>query len=237
MKFLVAGTARNIIKTWDIAKVSLSRIFETIENYTCVIVESNSDDTSLEVLQNWASEDSRRTVISLGNLEGLRTQRIARCRNEYLQYITDHDYLLVVDLDDILRIQDTFKEQLQSCFTRNDWDCIGSNRLGKYYDLWALRCEKLGVIDDILSKNTPRFIKGRFRILTHEEYFSRYVTPLRKNIPIDSEWIYCTSAFGGMVLYKTSAIQGHIYNGDTTCEHISFNEGLRIFINPKFISG
>jgi glycosyltransferase involved in cell wall biosynthesis len=237
MKFLVAGTARNITKTWDIAKLSLSRIFETIQNYTCVIVESNSDDNSLEVLQNWASEDSRRTVISLGNLEGLRTQRIARCRNKYLKYITDHDYLLVVDLDDVLRIQDTFKEQLESCFLRNDWDAIGSNRLYKYYDLWALRCEKLGVIDDILTKNVSRFVQGKLRALTNEEYISCYVTPMQKNIPITDDWIECTSAFGGMALYKTFAIRGHWYNGDKTCEHISFNEGLRIFINPKFISG
>jgi len=237
MKFLVAGTARNITKTWDIAKLSLSRIFETIENYTCVIVESNSDDTSFQVLKNWASEDSRRTVISLGNLEGSRTQRIARCRNEYLKYITDHDYLLVVDLDNVLRIQDTFKEQLESCFLRNDWDAVASNRLDKYYDIWALRSQTLGIMDDIFTRRRTGYIGGKVRNFNYREYYAYYVEPLKKNIPITSDWISCTSAFGGMALYKTSAIRGHSYDGNITCEHISFNQGLRMFINPNFISG
>jgi glycosyltransferase involved in cell wall biosynthesis len=237
MKYLVAGTCRNILPYWKEVSTSLQKIFDSLYLYECVIVESNSEDDTFNTVKEWALEQTNVKVISLGKLEGSRTQRIARCRNEYLKYITDHDYLLVVDLDDILKIQDTFKEQLYSCFFSNGWDAIGSNRLGNYYDLWALRCEKLGITYDIIVNNPPIFIKGQFRPLTRSEYFKRYILPFRKNIPVDSEWIECTSAFGGMALYKTSAIRGHTYNGDTTCEHVSFNKGLRMFINPRFISG
>jgi len=60
---------------------------------------------------------------------------------------------------------------------------------------------------------------------------------LFKNIPTSTGFIPCTSAFGGMVLYKTKSIINKTYNGDDTCEHISFNEGLKMYINSEFISG
>jgi glycosyltransferase involved in cell wall biosynthesis len=238
MKYIVAGTARNITKTWEIAKVSLSHIFKAIEEYTCIIIESNSDDNSLQLLQDWASEDSRRTVISLGTLIGSRTQRIAKCRNEYLKYITNEDFLIVVDLDDVLQIQENFKEQLDSCFVRNQWDAIGSNRLEKYYDIWALRSQQLGVTFDCWEEarkysKKKITLKGFIMIFDRQTYVDKY----QINIPITSDWIECQSAFCGMVLYKVQSIKGRKYDGDITCEHINFNKGLQMFINPKFISG
>jgi hypothetical protein len=238
MKYIVAGTCRNILQYWEEVSKSLQKIFDSLDSYDCVIVESNSQDDTFNKVSEWALKQANVKVISMGNLEGSRTQRISRCRNEYLKYITDHDYLLVVDLDDILRIQDNFKEQLNSCFSRNDWDAIGCNRLGDYYDVWALRSEQLGVTFDCWEKAHKNFktkitSKGIFKIIDKQKYVDKYI----QNIPITSNWIECTSVFAGMVLYKTSAIKGHSYDGNTTCEHISFNKGLRIFINPEFISG
>ena len=112
MKYIVAGTCRNILQYWEEVSKSLQKIFDSLDSYDCVIVESNSQDDTFNKLSEWALKQANVKVISMGNLEGSRTQRISRCRNEYLKYITDHDYLLVVDLDDILRIQDNFKEQL-----------------------------------------------------------------------------------------------------------------------------
>jgi glycosyltransferase involved in cell wall biosynthesis len=238
MKYLVAGTCRNISSTWSAVKVSLEKIFSALDSYDLVIVESNSDDNTLQLLRSWSYEKQNIKIISMGNLEGSRTQRISRCRNEYLKYITDHEYLLVVDLDDVLRIQDNFKEQLDSCFLRNDWDCIACNRLGKYYDIWALRCKKIGINFDCwemankygITKLTSR---GFQKVADRKNYVDKFMI----NIPQNSQWIPCISGFCGMALYKTSAIKSKKYNGDKTCEHIAFNKGLRIFINPKFISG
>jgi hypothetical protein len=58
-----------------------------------------------------------------------------------------------------------------------------------------------------------------------------------KVIPSESAWIECQSAFGCMALYKTASIVNRRYDGRKTCEHVSFHAGLRIFINPTFISG
>lgn len=238
MKFLVAGTCRNISSFWGTVQLSLEKIFSVLDSYDMVIVESNSSDNTLELLRNWSIGKENVKVISMGNLEGSRTQRIGRCRNEYLKYITDHEYLLVVDLDDILKIQDGFQEQLSSCFSRNDWDCVASNRSGRYYDIWALRCKQLGVTFDcweVANRNAKTIMtsQGFKKIPDRKNYVDKFMTI----IPQNSGWIHCTSAFCGMALYKTSAIKSKKYDGNKTCEHVEFNKGLRMFINPKFISG
>jgi len=238
MKYLVAGTCRNISSTWDVVQLSLEKIFSVLDSYDMIIVESNSDDNTLELLRIWSQGKENIKVISMGNLEGSRTQRISRCRNEYLKYITDHDFLLVVDLDDILNIQDNFQEQLSSCFSKDDWDCIASNRLYEYYDIWALRCKQLGVTFDCWELAT-KYAKNILTSRGFQKFRDRknYVDKFMVNIPQNSPWISCESAFGGMALYKTSSIKHHIYDGDKTCEHVEFNKGLRIFINPFFLSG
>jgi hypothetical protein len=238
MKYIIAGTCRNISPFWPNVQLSLEKIFQGLDSYDMVIVESNSDDNTLDLLTTWSQGKQNIKVISMGNLQGTRTQRIGRSRNEYLKYITDHTHLLVLDLDDILNIQDNFHEQLSSCFLRDDWDCVASNRLNKYYDIWALRSLELGCTFDCLEMAnkystavlTPQGLK---KIPDNKNYVDKFIV----NIPQNSHWIPCESAFGGMALYKTSAIKNHMYDGNKTCEHVEFNKGLRIFINPKFISG
>jgi hypothetical protein len=52
--------------------------------------------------------------------------------------------LIVVDLDDILNIEADFKQQILHCFKyKKYWDAVSANRVGEYYDIWALRSEKL----------------------------------------------------------------------------------------------
>ena len=76
-------------------------------------------------------------------------------------------------------------------------------------------------------------LQGVKKILDYKNYVHKF----KIHIPQHSNWILCESAFGGMALYKTSSIIGHIYDGNQTCEHVEFNKDLRIFINPFFISG
>jgi glycosyltransferase involved in cell wall biosynthesis len=236
MKCLVAGTCRDIEKYWNNTQKCLSTIFDSLDDYKCVIVESNSSDNTLNLLKEWERQDSRRTVISLGMLnEHSRTKRIAQGRNEYLKYTTDFEYMLVIDLDDILDIEHSFRQQLASCFQRTDWDAIASNRKGEYYDIWALRSREMGIDFDCLhmaSRKTAVLLGSR----GFQKPYDYYVTRFQKHIPRNSNWIECQSAFGGMALYKTASIKNN-YNGDQTCEHVSFHRGMKIFINPQFISG
>jgi glycosyltransferase involved in cell wall biosynthesis len=260
MKLLIAGAARDIEKYWPTTQRSLDTIFNSISDYKCVIVESNSSDNTLSVLNKWAKDDSRRIILSLGHLnEQVRTKRIAQARNTYLKYFKDnnlfdsYDYLIVLDLDDILNIPKTFSNQLKSCFNCQDenWDAMASNRKDKYYDIWALRSDSeilncdfdcINIkYDQIRSIRCPHTntIKTQ-KIISENNKALQYIkdpSSLFKNIPTSTGFIPCTSAFGGMVLYKTKSIINKTYNGDETCEHISFNEGLKMYINSEFISG
>ena len=240
---IIAGCARNISHFWESTEKSLQIIFDSLPTYKCFIIESNSEDNTLDLLQKWAAKDSRRTVVSLGRLtEPSRPRRIGICRNKYMElakpYFSEFPHIIILDLDDALKIHSNFKEQLNSCFLRNDWDCIASNRLDKYYDIWALRSYELGIDFDCwemankygITKLTSR---GFQKILDRKKYVDKFMI----NIPQNSRWILCQSAFGGMALYKTSAIKSKKYDGDNTCEHVEFNKGLRIYINPYFISG
>jgi hypothetical protein len=257
MNVIIAGAARDIEKYWENTKKSLDIIFKSVDNYLCIIVESNSTDNSLQCLNNWANNDSKKVIISLGKQDLLiRTQRIATARNTYMNYINDNklyntfNYLLVVDLDDALNIEDNFKEQLNSCFKITDWDAIASNRNDKYYDIWALR-SKSEILncdfdcnnhdDDRLSISFCRY-SGRKLVNKvcdnpRKNEYMQNPASLNKNIPRDTGFIECSSAFGGMALYKTNAICDKLYNGDLTCEHLSFHSGLKMYINTEFISG
>lgn len=244
MRCLIAGTGRNIAKTWTIASKSLQKIFDSLEDYQCVLVESNSGDTSWQLLQEWESSDSgRRHVFTLGDLkEPSRTKRIAQCRNLYLDYFKsrqlfeEYPHLLVVDIDDILQIESSFKQQLQSCLNANkEWDAIASNRKMTYYDIWALRSSEMGCTFDCWEMAAA--YKPKYKFGLNQTGTQKYVTSFMKHIPRNSKWIECQSAFGGMAVYKTASIQDRRYNGDQTCEHVAFHQGLKMYINPEFISG
>jgi hypothetical protein len=263
MKLLIAGTCRDIEQYWENTKKSLEIIFNSVEDYICVIVESNSSDNTLNCLNDWAkhTDKSKRIIISLGKLDEIqyhRTMRIAKGRNTYMQYFRDnnffnnneYEYMLVVDLDDILNIESNFKEQLDSCFKIEDWDAMSSNRNNKYYDIWALRSnsEILFCNFDCNNHDDSRIIisfckysgKKNTKKLSNNPRKNEYINNpeiLYKNIPRNYGFIECTSAFGGMTLYKINKIKDRVYDGDKTCEHISFHEGLKIFINSEFISG
>ena len=231
MKYLIVGLARNIGHCWGQTKESLLKIQAACgEDCVTLIVESNSSDGTREILKSW--EGPNNLVLKLGDLtEPVRTKRIAECRNAYMDFFEfrgffeTHDYLIVVDLDTSLAIEDDFKLQLKSCFVRDDWDAIASNRRGRYYDIWALRCEEIGCTFDCWDM-TKKFGDAY-------KHIRRFQTTIYPKL----SWIPCTSAFGCMALYKTKAIRGKRYNGDETCEHVSFHEGLRMFINPGFMSG
>ena len=239
---IIVGCARNSAQYWETTKKSLELIFNSVPKYQCWIIESNSEDNTLELLNKWAAEDPRRTVVSLGWLhEPSRTRRIAQCRNKYMElaepYFSEHSEILMVDLDDILNLDSTFKEQLDGCFTRTDWDALGANRHDKYYDIWALRSRVLGIQYDCWAMATCG--KSEY-VLTHDGFRhidpkERYVYSHQRNYPAGN-WIPVESAFGGLVIYKTTAIKGRRYIGDT-CEHVSFNTGLKMFINTNLFSG
>jgi FkbM family methyltransferase len=175
----------------------------------------------------------------------LRTDRIAQCRNVYVDQIKSNpkyneiDYVVVVDLDGLITEIDT--KSILSCWDYDNWSAMTANQRAPYYDVWALR-------HDLWSPNDCwkqyEFFNLYNSISQDNLYTSIYSKMLE--IPENSPIIKVNSAFGGLAIYiksifDTCSYNGLTENGEQVCEHVYFNNlinsiGGNIFINPKLIN-
>jgi hypothetical protein len=212
------------------------------------LVESDSSDNTVAVLESMVDSDPDFAFESLGNLteaHPMRTERIAWCRNVYLEKLsTDQcylqcNYVLVADFDGVnSRIT---AQALETCWTRSDWDVCTANQDGPYYDIWALRHE-------IWSPNDYEQVKKFLRSYGVGRYRAQVAAVLSKMIVIKpgSSWMRVESAFGGLAIYKIEMIVGQSYvgvlpSGDAVCEHVPLHReisrlGGKIYINPDLVN-
>ena len=118
---------------------------------------------------------------------------------------------------------------------------VGNETLTSYKNNNNAAIETINDDIDATNLRITNLNIGQYQLIISENNkvieFIKDPTRLCKNIPTSTGFIPCTSAFGGMALYKTKAIKDKTYNGDETCEHISFHKGLKMYINSEFISG
>ncbi len=248
LKILVTGIIRNGENT--IAK-EIQAIQNALSNFREVhwlIVESDSQDGTIEKLLRLEAEIDRFRFVTLGRLADritLRTERIAYCRNSYLRELEENeayqdiDYVLIADFDGVNNQLNS--SALESCWKRNDWDACTANQNGPYYDIWALRHSEWSPNDcwktyDFLKQNNYSTAKA-----LEVAVFGRMIS-----IPTYQSWIPVRSAFGGLALYKKAALKGLRYlgkteNGEEICEHVHLHEQMckknrKIFINPTLIN-
>jgi hypothetical protein len=213
-----------------------------------LVIESDSSDKTLHALQTLSDEIPRFRFISLGNLKEafpLRTQRIAHCRNAYLEELRSNplysgvEYLVVADLDgnnDLVT-----PAGFASCWKRADWGACTANQRGPYYDILALR-HSLWSPNDCQKQCRFLFDHGvDGEAAEWAAIFSRMIT-----IDEAQEWIEVDSAFGGLGIYRREVLDGVSYvgvdeAGAEIAEHVALNyqirsKGHRIFINPQLIN-
>jgi hypothetical protein len=246
-KIVVAGLARNVAKEIVRSYETLSNAFSMFDDVTWLIIESDSSDGTIEELNKLKNKYNNISYYSLGNLEAVmksRTERIAYCRNVYLEKIfnmteyADCDYVAIADLDSVNH-EITYNGVL-SCWEHQEWDVCTANQDGPYYDLWALNCDGWNTGDCWEQFN---FLKKYIN-----DDWALAVSVVGKMIKIDknSEFISVNSAFGGLAIYRKSILIGGGYigisvNGAAVCEHISLHKTIkekdgRIYINPKMIN-
>jgi len=245
---LVVGTARNCAKH---LKNDIFRLQDALTDFKKIywlVVESDSNDGTLFELEWLASNVSSFCYISLDNLsEKLpsRTERIAFCRNIYMQKIkqtypySNVDFVLVADLDGVNKL--ITREAIRSCFTRNDWDVCTANQNGHYYDIWALRHRVWSPNDCFEQSEFLRSYGLGKRRANFAAIHSKQLV-----IPPSAPWINVESAFGGLALYRKDAIAsgeyaGALKGGVSICEHVILHQqitdkGFKIFINPALIN-
>jgi len=245
---LIVGLVKDAATTIAAEVFKIKGCFKSFKNTHWLIVESDSKDQTVAELNKIASGINNFEYFDLGDLSQAlpkRTERLAHCRNVYLNEIRGNpkysniDYVAVIDLDGMSDLLTS--AAIESCWTRGDWDVCTANQLGPYYDIWALR-------HPIWSPNDCwdqcRFLE--YFGVPHEQAKQAAVYAKQIVIPPTSQWIEVNSAFGGLAIYKKSALNEGQYfglgeSGEEVCDHPFLHQtirsnGGRIFINPSLIN-
>ena len=246
---LICGVSRNCSTTIIADIHRLRDVFADAKNLQMLVIESDSTDDTVSKLHSLSQAIPGFAYESLGALVPViprRTDRIAHCRNRYLEIAVtdpkylDVDYIAVVDLDGV--ISRLTKTGISSCWDGPCWDVCVANQDGPYYDIWALRHPQWCPTDcwQEYIWLTAHGLSS-FSALWQSIY-SRMIT-----IPSSSAWVEVDSAFGGFAIYKKSILAKEKYCGSSLsgleiCEHVSVNlairlMGGRIYINPRLING
>ncbi len=243
---VVAATVRDVA---DNIEASVDILQQSLQDFAIVswyIVESDSNDDTGKVLFDLSQRIPNFHYEELGALRThfpARTERIAYCRNKYIEAFEedprffDADYLCVADMDGV--INGLGYDGIDSCWEREDWAACCANHMPYYYDIWALRHKTWCPGDCWLTVNEK--IDNGFGA-----YYAYISCVYQKMIEIDraGDWIEVDSAFGGIALYRRSAIFGARYlgllDGRQICEHVGFNKSVRgnggaILINPRLV--
>lgn len=248
----IAGLARDCARVLPRILPRIQVLRSAFADSSVILIENDSRDRTKKLLQNYSESqpgviiDSRDTGVarSVPPFSRERIDRMADCRNRYLQIATtldpQPDFLLVIDLD-LHKISEV--GIWDSLSMMNEWDAVTANGLAlpgkgfrrafapyKYWDTYALR-----------SVDMAEKPQTTLEIVENRERFSG-LTPGEPSVAV-------ASAFGGAAIYRWPLLKGLHYssaeNNDpevrSLCEHAVFHHRLRqnhearICINPAFL--
>jgi len=245
---VVVGLVRNCADKVEHEIGRLRDATNRFKNVRFLVVESDSDDATLDRLANIKDKFSDTEYLSLGRLRDAipkRTARIAHCRNRYVDEIAQNpayssvDFVAVADLDGVNALLS--QGAIQSCWMApEDWDVVTANQLRAYYDIWPLRHESWCPVDCYVQKRSLSTF-----CLSHEA--RRLAVHARQiRLRFDMGLLEVDSAFGGFAIYRREAFllgryTGLYESGDELSEHVPFHallrrRGCRIYINPALIN-
>ena len=234
-----------------------------------VIYENDSTDNTKNLLKSM-EKNKKLTLISESGIQArlkYRTMIIAHGRNKLVEFVISrdtYDYMIMVDLDNVMR--DFDKQGLIDAFSYDlkTWDVLTGNCKNIYYDIWALRLNKNKwntnhdkIWNRCLDYDCWDMVNHKYQQGFNEK--SYHIKPFQKHIPRELSLLEVDSSFGGIGIYKVSKIKNCKYYGYTrycsckkydissgecmreTCEHVSFHEDMikkhnaKIFICPQLI--
>ena len=253
---IICGIVRDAEQGLKVNIPVLMEFCKLCKDYKIVVFENDSKDRTKNLLFDWSRQDKQRVHVICTDTNGARTiprsrdvtvnpffsrqriEKMARLRNQYLDYIDqrgwDADYLMVVDLD---VAQISLSGILNSFSSSKKWDAVTafgystSPRLKRrYHDTYAL-------------------IKwGEQDIPQTEEMTIRYADELGLMKSSD-DWMRIYSGFGGLAIYRFDAIRGVRYsvldNADSKVEvhseHVGLYKGIvdqgydQFYVNPAMV--
>ena len=241
----ILGTVRNVEKTIINDVKAIKKFTEKFDKTQFCLLESDSNDRTIEILNNINDKDNNFNFITLGKLEGkfpLRTERLAFCRNELITWLkqkklSDNTLVVVADFDGVnTNIDD--KGFIDALKDINDWDAIFANQQ-IYYDIWALRAKGWCENDCWQEFETLK------QTMNEKDALAKAITSKQISINSSMKYLSVTSAFGGLGVYKAKHyIKGQyrgVINNHEICEHVPFNESLisngsRLFIKTDMLN-
>lgn len=246
-RVLICGAVRNCSRHLEQHVENLSKIFSSVCDFSWYVVESDSSDLTVNILQRIANKKPEFLFTSLGHLREKiisRTERIAYCRNIYLEHFRatpgKYSHLIVVDLDDINKRLNVDKIS-RALNLAQDAPILACQK-GPYYDVWALRHAVIAREDCYVQFNG--LMKFGFSAAS-----AHYIAILSKMRRFDkrNDLLEVESAFGGFGMYPAKCISessqyfGRTDDGIDVCEHVSFSKSIRdkghkIFIDPQLIN-
>ncbi len=248
---VIVGTIRNGSSKLATQVRILEEAFSDAERLSFFIVESDSTDNTIEELAKISRVKENFSFVSMGPLIPLypkRTERIAICRNRYLQALNHEksysscDFVVVADMDGVNLLIN--KNAVNSCWQQAaiSWDVCTANQRGPYYDIWALR-HPLWSPNDCWEQK--RFFQSHG--ITEFRAINLSVSSRMIVISPSALWIEVESAFGGLAIYRRKVFHpglryvGISNAGNEVCEHVSVHNNIRknggsIFINPRLIN-
>ena len=238
---VIVGTVRNVGNTLNKNFYNIEKSLKGIPK-TWYLIESDSSDKTLQILEKLKKNNTNFNYLSLGNLTNNyknKLVRLAYCRNKYLEFVKKNkfEYMIVADLD--LNFNSLHEKELLKCFKRKDWTVCSANCNGPYYDIGALRHE-------IWSPNDATQ-QWKFYNNFSKDYVSNSIRSIQSRmitIEKTKPWIRVESAFNGMAIYRVKNLNGckykGVYKNQKICEHVPFHNSIvkkkkKIFINPKLI--
>ncbi len=217
-----------------------------------VFVENDSEDDTRARLRAWTAQRPEAHLIELDGLDVAypkRTDRLAACRNAYIDFIRNspcasYDHLVMLDADEV----NFGPIDLEGFVRGRDWlvqtgaAAVFANSLPFYYDIYALRHPQW------CPRNMLKEVNWRPDGSDLGVARQRFVYDRQIPIPTTAEPVEVRSAFGGLAIYRMAdALAGARYvglnkHGAQVCEHVSFNRALvragkRLFILPWMTVG
>ncbi len=244
----IVGVVRNGAPHLPRSIERLRAAFGRARSLRFIIVESDSTDDTPAVLEALSRRIAGFQAVFLGALTSafpLRTDRIAHCRNAYLNELASDGaalidgYVVVADLDGV---NDALTcEAVATCFSSaTPWDVCTANQGDYYYDIWALRHASWSPDDCWALYRSLVDLVGPAQALELAVH--------ARMVHLDARWpmIEVASAFGGLAIYRSTALKGRVYDtraedGSKVCEHVMMHkslraDGYRIFINPALVN-
>ena len=241
---LVTGLARNVAKHLHIEIIKIeNEVKKVFNSVNFLIIESDSNDDTLEVLKNLKKTKNNFNYRCLGELDRTypnRIERLTLCRNTYVQEIRENkmysktEFIMVIDFD--LKNNRLNLTVLKDLINRNDWSGLFANQTGFYYDIYALRKK------DWVEKDS--FIEYRQLKENYNPEKAKEIAIWSKMIKISkyAKMISVDSAFGGLGLYRKNLFLENDYTNDSNdyfeSEHVVFHKKIRelqgtLLIVPK----